>query len=148
MAQGCTMLQAGLTLFAALTANRQPSRRFLFNIICLISGTYRDSSLTLRMTRGREGNPVTLTSYSSPQAIPQPFYTTRRPEAAPTCAVRRAPFSKAAAKRLPQPSGQRPVKLQNPFKKAAGNPFLPSFFYSQEPRNLIFHMYLPICLVI
>ena len=63
VAQGCTTLQAGLILSAALTANRQPSRRFLFNSICLISGTYRDSSLTLRMTMGREGNPVTLGSF-------------------------------------------------------------------------------------
>ena len=50
MAQGCTTLQAGLILSAALTANRQPSRRPVFNSICLICFEYRDSSLTLRMT--------------------------------------------------------------------------------------------------
>ena len=50
MAQGCTTLQAGLTLSAALTANRQPSRRLVFNDISAICDSYRDSSLTLRMT--------------------------------------------------------------------------------------------------
>ena len=45
VAKGCTTLQAGLTLYAALTANRQPSRRLVFNSICLIRDLYRDSSL-------------------------------------------------------------------------------------------------------
>ena len=50
VAQGCTTLQAGLRLYAALTANRQPSRRLVFTTDCLICFEYQDSSLTLRMT--------------------------------------------------------------------------------------------------
>ena len=46
VAQGCTTLQVELILYAALTANRQPSCRLVFNSICFMSGTYRDSSPT------------------------------------------------------------------------------------------------------
>ena len=64
---GCTTLLADKTLYAVLTANRQPSRRPVFNSICLIIVKYRDPSLSLRMTvEGGKAKRVTLTSNSSP----------------------------------------------------------------------------------
>ena len=45
VAQGCTTLQAELILYAALTANRQPSRRLVFNDTSVTYDSYRDSSL-------------------------------------------------------------------------------------------------------
>ena len=82
VAQGCTTLQVE----KILTAKRQPSRRLVVTDIFVTYDTYRDPSLSLRMTSGRrEGKYVTLTLYSSP------------PKAA-----------------IPQPSGRRPVKPKNP----------------------------------
>ena len=48
--KGCTTLQVEKTLYANLTAKRQPSRRLVFTDDFVTCDSYRDPSLPLRMT--------------------------------------------------------------------------------------------------
>ena len=53
VAQGCTTLQAEKTLYASLTANRQPSSRLVFTTDCFICFEYRPSLAVAQDGAGR-----------------------------------------------------------------------------------------------
>ena len=63
----------------------------------------------------------------------QPFYTTCRRQAVPTCGASRAPFY-LRRQPPPHPSGHRPVKPANPW--AIGRSNLRTFSLTTFPRNL------------
>ena len=104
-----------LTTFCASLALLHPLLSLTHWIFRSLMLPYKSSSHSAKCVRcAPQGDTTTL----GPKGR-RPLLHNPPPRAALTCAVRRAPFSKTAAKRPPQPSGQGPVKPKNLWARRA-----------------------------